>query len=103
YINNDLEKNFKISVPMKVIYNPIELLSSVTYNSEVGRNIIYVGKLGDIKNPMLLLKAIQRQTNNEFTVTFVGNGSHKSKLEDYIIQNNLKNIHFTGIIDNVNY
>lgn len=103
YINNDLKNNFKVSIPMKVIYNPIELSSGVTYNTEIGKDIIYVGKLVGIKNPILLLKAIQRQNNNDYIVTFVGDGPHKNVLEDYIDQYNLENIFFTGVVSNVNY
>ncbi|WP_410877812.1 glycosyltransferase [Myroides sp. DW712] len=103
YINNDLKNNFKVSIPMKVIYNPIELSSGVAYNTDLGNDIIYVGKLVDIKNPILLLKAIQRENNIDFSITIVGDGPHKNVLEDYINQCNLKNIYFTGVVSNVNF
>jgi glycosyltransferase involved in cell wall biosynthesis len=61
------------------------------------RLILYVGKLMDKKRPMDLLQAFDRLAKRgEYGLVFVGEGIWRERLEEYIRERGLKNVHITG-------
>lgn len=64
--------------------------------------VLFVGKLIEKKRPMDLLLAYQQLTTNnlqfkkEVHLLYVGDGVLKEKLNQYVKENNLKNVHFVG-------
>ncbi|SDH45512.1 glycosyltransferase [Myroides phaeus] len=103
HINYDLKRNFGVKIPMKVIFNPVELLGINTESFKVPEviDIIYVGKLANIKNPLLLLKALKVVNISNLKVTFLGDGTLRQMLEEYVVVNNLNNVFFKGVVKNV--
>lgn len=110
FINQDLKENFRINIPLSVIYNPVILPNNYkiyNHNLEEGISIITVGALKVDKNQILLLKAIAMLSNVQKT-TIVGAdgdhaGGHQSRmLMKFCQENNLNNcVNFTGKINNV--
>ncbi|MFW6129850.1 MAG: glycosyltransferase family 4 protein, partial [Atribacterota bacterium] len=63
--------------------------------------ILFVGKLIKRKRPIDLLKAFKniRKDNENVSLLFVGDGEQKDELENYINNNKLKKIYFSGFIN----
>lgn len=100
YINKDLRANFKIKAPLEVIYNPIEGVDEKMVLDKIEKNIdiIWVGKLIDIKNPSLLIEALHN-TEGSYKTTFLGSGHLLQNLENKV---NGLDIAFKGRVSNVN-
>ncbi|WP_456324759.1 glycosyltransferase family 4 protein, partial [Desulfonauticus submarinus] len=68
----------------------------------IGKNdliILFVGKLIDKKRPMDLLKAYRLIDSKNKALIFVGEGKLRKEMEEFIKQNNLKNVIITGFIN----
>jgi N-acetylgalactosamine-N,N'-diacetylbacillosaminyl-diphospho-undecaprenol 4-alpha-N-acetylgalactosaminyltransferase len=100
FINKDLRSSFNVKAPLKVIYNPIEDVDEKLFLNKDQKiiDIIWVGKLIDIKNPSLLIEAIHK-TGNQIKTTFLGEGELLEKLKN---KTNGFNITFEGKVSNVN-
>jgi|FLOH01.1.fsa_nt_gi L-malate glycosyltransferase len=61
---------------------------------------IYVGRLAQIKNPMILLRAWKEIKDKDVFFLIIGDGELRNKMEQYIKANNLTNIKLTGFISN---
>jgi len=99
YINQDLKNNFGVRIPMRVIYNPIEIPEVSIENDLYQKNIdvIWVGKLYAIKNPSLLIRALHLSNTNP-TVCVLGNGV---LLKETRLQSKGLSIKFEGTVNNV--
>ena len=97
HINNDLLKNFGVHKPMNLIYNPITLfpVEEITKDNKQF-DIVWIGKLVDIKNPMMLLRAI-KESNRFYNVQILGTGNLEAVLESI----SPDNIYFRGNVSNV--
>lgn len=85
FINEDLEDNFGVGIPMEVIYNPIEFPDSTITPESLSSileklKIITVGSVEKRKNQVMVLKALDQLNNPEITFDIYGAGP----LEDYI-------------------
>lgn len=72
-----------------------------THNFPKQIRIITIGRLEEAKGYPILLAAIKKLVIlfPDILLTIVGDGSQKQLLQDYVLNNNLKNnIHFTGFI-----
>lgn len=100
YINKDLIDNFKVKAPLEVIYNPIEDVDEKMFSDKDEKiiDIIWVGKLVDIKNPSLLIEALH-STEGSYKTTLLGAGHLLLDLENKI---NGLDIAFKGRVSNVN-
>lgn len=58
--------------------------------------ILFVGKLIHKKRPFDLLKAFEKIDNEKIMLLFVGEGYLRESLENYVKNNNLKNVIFAG-------
>lgn len=102
YINNDLKENFGIKIPMEVIYNPIDINNCTLTKKLDENNLIYVGKLENIKNPFLLLESIKICSNQDLKTVIVGGGSLKAEMVKYVDSEITSNVKFIGVVNNVN-
>lgn len=96
HINNDLVKNFGVHKPMNVIYNPITLfpVEEIT-NDNKQFDIVWIGKLVDIKNPKMLLEAIKK-SNKSYNVQILGSGNLEADLKSI----SPDNIYYRGNVNN---
>ncbi len=106
YINQDLEENFGVKVPMDVIYNPIlipsKTIESETLSSSKGLNIITAGTLNKRKNHHMILRAL-KGTPEDIRLTILGGGELHQFLDDKILEYNLSHkATLKGKVKNVN-
>ena len=108
-ISNHVKKTWYsgyLSSQNTVIYNPI--LKQAQYNDQLKKiknnkefNILFVGRLIKIKNPMLILYAMKEIVNYYpyISLNIAGDGPEKKKIEKYIKRNKLENnIHILGLL-----
>lgn len=106
YINKDLKNNFRIKIPMQVIYNPIEEPKKTIIPSYLNKHthhlhIITVGSLNTNKNQIMILKALKEVENND-KLTILGDGPLNQYLFNKTIKLGLeKQVSFKGIVKNV--
>lgn len=106
HINEDLKSNFKLKIPMSVIYNPIEIINPKPFNDDYQNSevfkVINVGSHSVAKNQIMILKAMVR-LQSSFELTVLGTGNLKNQLIEYINSNHLNNrLHLKGKVLNVN-
>ena len=87
FINQDLKENFGITIPMKVIYNPIEIPKQTIVPSTLSEElstlkIITVGSVDKRKNQVMVLRALHKLANPGITFEIYGAGP----LEQFIGQ-----------------
>lgn len=107
HINQDLKENFGIKIPMKVIYNPIEIpvktIGSDDLRDDKRLNIISVGILNKTKNHIMTLRALTLLNNDNIKFTIIGEGELSDYLESEIKNRNLENqVTLQGKVTNVN-
>jgi glycosyltransferase involved in cell wall biosynthesis len=81
----------------KTLQNPILIEQNQNFNSE-GNYILFVGRLVPEKGVLTLLKAFQqisKQSPNE-KLWIVGEGNQLEELQDFTVNNELKNVSFLG-------
>jgi glycosyltransferase involved in cell wall biosynthesis len=105
HINNDLEANFGVKIPMEVIYNPIEIPKNTilpkNLNTSEILNIITAGSLIVRKNQIMIIRALKDLARND-KITILGEGElhdylksevNKYKLEHQVtLKGNVKNV-----------
>lgn len=114
HINQDLKENFKVKIPMSVIYNPIEIDEK---KKVIPENIVFedvlkivnVATMEPRKNQKLILDALHRLPKGDYYLTYYGMGhlyndllSHReasglnehvnfagkvTDIQDYLVQN----------------
>ncbi len=98
-IEEDLRKVFNVQTNYSIIYNPINLAKineSFHFKREPGNyaskpfTFISVGRLNQIKNHALLIKAASLLSDFDFRIQIVGKGELKKTLEDYIVATGLQ-------------
>lgn len=107
YINDDLKNNFGITIPMEVIYNPIEpptqhIVAEEIRNTDNAFNIVAVGSLYDKKNHIMIIKALAMERSN-YILTILGAGPLRDQLSDEIKASELDaHVFLEGKVKNVN-
>lgn len=107
HINNDLKDNFGITIPMEVIYNPIEIpKKTITPESlntnETSLKIITAGTLNTRKNQIMIIRAL-KEIPNEDKLTILGGGHLEGYLKTEISNLKLDNqVTLGGRVKNVN-
>ena len=95
--DESLSHKYKVVPKYKVltIHNGVEIGEKKEKNYSFPLRIIFVGRLSDQKNPMLLVKAFNElsdELKNKSEVILVGGGTEgKDNIEKYISENNLNN------------
>lgn len=87
-----IDKDNKL--PSSVIYNPSRFKRKENFEYH-NNTIMSACRFEDQKDPMMLLKVAKSLDEKGFQYTFniYGNGSMKPKMENFIKDNNLKNVH----------
>jgi len=83
----------------EVVYNGVGVDKSIKENGNGKIKIIFVGRLAEPKNPLVLLKAynqLQNDLKEKTEVNIIGDGPKKKELELFIEEGNLKNINLLG-------
>jgi glycosyltransferase involved in cell wall biosynthesis len=83
----------------KILRNSIDNIK-VDFGQKIQNKIIlFSGKYISKKRPLDLLKAFKSLNDSTCTLIMVGEGELRKKMEEYIIDNNLKNVLLTGFIN----
>lgn len=95
-INKDLRTNFNVDMPMKVIYNPINIsvnfkLKHIEDSESSVLRLINVGSIYDAKNQQMILKAMALLNSYEFHYTQAGTGVLEDELKTLAKINDLTN------------
>lgn len=107
YINKDLEENFKVRIPLKVIYNPIIMPSVGAFQNEITDKketlkITTVGTINKRKNQKMIINAIA-QLEKGYELSIYGNGNLKGNLKNLISKKKLnKRVYLKGNVKDVN-
>ena len=107
YINEDLKNNFGVTIPMSVIYNPLEIPASpiipkFLLNDFRPFKIISLGAINTNKNHIMIINAIRKLSNEEISLSILGEGPLKNELKKDVIDMGLVDrIVFHGMIDDV--
>ncbi|WP_027126760.1 glycosyltransferase [Gelidibacter mesophilus] len=106
HINEDLKNNFGITIPMDVIYNPIEIPSKTISPEALNENekylrIVTAGTLNKRKNHVMIIRALKNLRNNVHLI-ILGEGELHEYLEKEIIKHDLiEQINLGGKVKNV--
>ncbi len=85
----------------KVIYNPVSIPKKFSRRNSDQFEIVYVGRLEQVKNVATLIKALSKIEIPNLHLTIVGDGREKENLEQLCDELNQKNrITFTGFYAN---
>jgi N-acetylgalactosamine-N,N'-diacetylbacillosaminyl-diphospho-undecaprenol 4-alpha-N-acetylgalactosaminyltransferase len=103
----DLRLHYGINRPCRVIYNPIDLAHHKIAMLEPVRDMqfdrftfVHVGRFEEVKNHLLMLKAVQRLAAHSFQVLLIGYGPLEDKIRHTIKQMNIQDkIVFLGYRD----
>lgn len=107
HINTDLRENFKVSIPCKVIYNPIHILNNSNHTpaNQIDSGIfklINVGSIYPIKNQGLILRALQN-ASFKYQLDFVGDGVMENDMIEMAAEFKIdQHVIFLGRRTNVN-
>lgn len=105
YINKDLDENFKINIPMDVIYNPVMQAEKKSNSKSEVFNIINVGSFQPYrKNQELLLRAGKILENKiKYHINFYGEGDELEKIKAKTIDTYqlAHNVSFNGVVKNI--
>lgn len=107
HINKDLKDNFGIKIPMRVIYNPVEIPTKTIVPSDLNKEIQYlkiitVGSLNPNKNQIMIMKAV-KESENKDKLVILGDGHLKTYLTQEISKLKLEDqVVLKGAVKNVN-
>lgn len=108
YINEDLQKNFGLKIPTKVIYNSIKISPDAVYidNSKTFHdsnvfNVVTAGTLYQPKNHKLLIDAAAQLDVSRYRFSIIGAGVLMDQLKNQANGLGLDNIEFIGRVNNV--
>lgn len=108
YINNDLRDNFKITIPMDVIYNPIEIPQKridpkLLMEQNPPLKIINVGSLNERKNQSIIIEALHQFKDSSCELEILGVGHLENFLKDKAFKLGVERfVHLRGRVKNVN-
>ncbi len=96
YINQDLRENFKITIPMDVIYNPIIIPKATIHPSSLSQEfpvfkLITVGSVDKRKNQIMVIRALRLLYRIECSFDIYGAGPLEKYLGKQIECNGLMN------------
>ena len=61
--------------------------------------LLFCGKLMDKKRPLDIVKALNQIKRDDISLIYVGTGKLKDEIDNYIIDNKVKNVHFAGFVN----
>lgn len=113
---SDLAKNnlYGKNKNCKIIYNGINITKlKIIDNNKIHeiktkynlKNKIVVGQVGrihDMKNPLFTIELAKSMLNTNYVFILIGDGSQMSIVKEKIDKENINNVIFTGIVNDVN-
>lgn len=96
--------NHKYDKQIFSIHNPLTFIPHGISSNKQNR-VVYAGRLSYEKRPLLMLDVwnkVQNQVSAEWHLDILGEGPERSKMIDYIERHHIKNVHFHGVVNNVN-
>lgn len=93
-----VDNDFFISEHERLYPNKADLRKELGLNPSK-KLILYSGKFINKKRPLDLLKAFSNLPQGDYTLVFMGEGILRSEMESFIAQNDLKNVHLTGFVN----
>ena len=89
-----------------VVFNGIDFQKFELGRKPLGDNLVlgFIGRFASNKNPECLLRSLvvlKKQYNLEPEVIMIGNGKLEANLKQFVNDNNLKKVQFTGWADDV--
>ncbi|MCQ0112284.1 glycosyltransferase [Zhouia amylolytica] len=107
HINEDLNKNFGVKIPLEVIYNPVEeplrkIAADDLLNTNSSFSIINVGSVNIRKNQQMIIKAVAK-LNHHSHLNILGDGDLINELKKLSSDLNVSSkVAFEGKVSNVN-
>jgi N-acetylgalactosamine-N,N'-diacetylbacillosaminyl-diphospho-undecaprenol 4-alpha-N-acetylgalactosaminyltransferase len=107
YINEDLQQNFRVKMPMHVIYNPIDIDARLRIYPDTIKNvnklkIINSGRIYEAKNQQLILNAMALSEKGVYQLNVLGNGELQEELQSKVENLGLTNfVKLEGKVSNV--
>ncbi len=103
-INEDLKSNFKVNMPMAVIYNPIIIDEKIKREPAVKPTsdlfrFINVGSIYDAKNQQMIVRALALLDYDKFHYTQAGTGQLESDVKGLCVSKKIE--HSTTFLGNV--
>jgi glycosyltransferase involved in cell wall biosynthesis len=103
-----------VSVPLKKAFSKFGVNSEILPNivnldrfhyrqrEHIEPNIVWIRQLSNAYDPLTAIQAFAEIQNEipDATITFIGDGELKPQIEEFIAQNKLKGVHFTGRLAN---
>lgn len=93
----------KCGVPSEILWNLVNL-DRFHYREriDIKPDIVWIRHFIDMCDPLTALKAFAliKKEIPDATITFIGNGHLKPQLDQYIAENNLQGVRFTGRLPN---
>lgn len=75
--------------------------TSAGYEYDENRvNFLFIGRLVEDKNVLMVLRALEKIDNKKFYFEIVGDGLQRKMLEEYTKSNQITNVHFEGKSNN---
>jgi glycosyltransferase involved in cell wall biosynthesis len=79
----------------KMIHIPTFVIKTEKYNSKLGKYILFVGRLEEIKGVMQIIRAV-KGTDYIFKIVGESSSSYDTYLKNYVGKANIKNVKFLG-------
>jgi glycosyltransferase involved in cell wall biosynthesis len=86
----DAKKNFQYST------NSIRSEFNIPDNNTL---LLFCGKLIDKKRPLDIVKALNQINSKTTSILYVGTGKLKADIENYVRDNKMTNVHFSGFVN----
>ena len=98
----DLFKSQNLDFASKAVYVPegLEDIETIVEHDFSSIKLISVGTLCERKNQLAIIKAIEKLSNPSISLVLVGGGSEAELYKRYCETNNVKNVEFTGPVNN---
>jgi len=98
FLGNSCIKHYKLSKKVKTIYNGAPLMNIKKMTKKDKKiNVLYVGHLFEIKDPLLFVKGIEELSKEkDVSARIIGTGNLESDIKEYIKIRNIKNIELLG-------
>ncbi|PIJ63030.1 glycosyltransferase family 4 protein [Mesotoga sp. H07.pep.5.3] len=105
YLNNKYGiSNDKIKIIPNWIPNPSESLRKIEpFNRDSSFRLVYAGNLGETAEIELLIQAVRKFDGVDFELYIIGGGKFKNYYEKLTNQLGIKNVTFTGYLEDMQY
>ena len=100
YFKNNVKEK---SIVLKNVINDQAIKDKINYSFDKNYDLIYVGRLEDVKNPLRFLSITKElsKTIPNIKLAVIGSGTLEETVRNYVSENNLSNnVELLGFLDN---